>query len=279
MTVKAGVSKMCSMNVLRLEKLLRDLVSCGVRLAPGVEAKDLVDLLDSGFDYEELLTVLGDEADTPDGYWSQDLWHFDPECIAGGDDYVAIAERFRSLARGELPLDHIQARADAAETWIAFELDGEEYRWEALFDDDWADPGIIRKFADLLDSRGYGRRFTMLDLGGQDCLIGCATAQEFSRLRLITGLDFCWLSSQPAALGIASSASPAAREVSDKVLLCEHRTDWVGAAFKFACGAVVGFILGFLGSVRFLRNEWTVPVGVVFGVICAVIAGVLALRV
>jgi hypothetical protein len=72
-------------------------------------------------------------------------------------------------------------------------LEGVEYRWDAAIDDDWVDAAILSKFADLLASRNRARRFTYIDLGGQDCLIGCATPEERSALAEKTGLKVEWL--------------------------------------------------------------------------------------
>jgi len=37
------------------------------------------------------------------------------------------------------------------------------------------------------------KRFTYLDLGGQDCLIGCCTPRQLASLNKNTGLNFEWL--------------------------------------------------------------------------------------
>ena len=70
---------------------------------------------------------------------------------------------------------------------------GQSYRWDAEVKDDWVDPMILSRFSDLLSRVGRSRRFTHIDLGGQDCLIGCATAQERERLSRETGLKVEWL--------------------------------------------------------------------------------------
>ena len=75
----------------------------------------------------------------------------------------------------------------------AFRLAGQSYRWDAEVKDDWVDPIILSRFSDLLSRVGRSRRFTYIDLGGQDCLIGCATAQERERLSRETGLKVEWL--------------------------------------------------------------------------------------
>jgi hypothetical protein len=60
-------------------------------------------------------------------------------------------------------------------------------------DDDWVDPLVFCRFVDLLAERQADRRYTYLDLGGQDCLIGCCTDEQLKSLRKLTGLQFKWL--------------------------------------------------------------------------------------
>ena len=45
----------------------------------------------------------------------------------------------------------------------------------------------------LLSAQNATRRYTYLDLKGQDCIIGCATEEELRRLRKLTGMNFSWL--------------------------------------------------------------------------------------
>jgi hypothetical protein len=99
------------------------------------------------------------------------------------------------MAGGDLPLTDVQDFVDLeAETvWVAFSLDGAAHRWTCKVDDDWVDPSVLTRFADLLAKRNTGRRFTYLDLGGQDCILGCFTEAERSRLRRVTRLEWDWL--------------------------------------------------------------------------------------
>lgn len=187
-----------------LEAQLETLAGCGIRLARGVDAGALAISFDrSVFEadpYRLALTVMGSEAETEDpagdsGYRSDDIWHFDTECIEDHGSYASIATRLRGLAKGALPLEQIEDYVDVEEgqAWVAFQLDARSYRWEAKVEDDWVDPSILSRFADLLAQRNTGRRFTYIDLGGQDCLIGCATAEQRSALRAKTGLKVEWL--------------------------------------------------------------------------------------
>ena len=77
--------------------------------------------------------------------------------------------------------------------WLGFTLQGREFRWPAKIEERWIDPTILSRFVALLDQQDTPLRFTGLDLGGQDCLIGCTTDEQFAALRHRTGLDFEWL--------------------------------------------------------------------------------------
>jgi hypothetical protein len=99
------------------------------------------------------------------------------------------------LAGGVLPLKDIDDYVDIEEgkAWLSFKLNSEDYKWAATAEDDWVDANIISQIAELLAERNIGKRFTYFNLGGQDCLIGCSTPEQFENLKKETGLNFQWL--------------------------------------------------------------------------------------
>lgn len=186
------------------EQQLSTLASCGIKLAPDVAPEALLESFDrEAFEaepYRLLLVCMGGEAESESqagetGYPSDNIWHFDTECIEDHGDYAAIARRMKDLAQGELPLEDITDYVDieAGEAHVTFRLAGQFYRWDAKVEDDWVDASILSRFSDLLSRVGRSRHFTYIDLGGQDCLIGCATAQEREKLPKETGLKVEWL--------------------------------------------------------------------------------------
>jgi hypothetical protein len=187
------------MNI-TLEKQLDGLAACGIRLLPEITSDNLLATFDRT-NYEKqpfllLLTVMGGELDVePFTYASDDVWHFDTECIEDHNAYVRMAQRLVDLAGTDLPLEDIVDYVDIEEgkAWLSFKLDGQEYKWTAVVEDDWVDPTIMSRFAELLGKRQCGKRFTYHNLGGQDCLIGCSTPEELESLRILTGLSFVWL--------------------------------------------------------------------------------------
>jgi len=180
-------------NATSLEDQLAILRSCGIRLAPGVEPSALTRWISaSEFEADPFRLALV----TMGNALSDDIWHFDTECIEGDGAYTSIAKRLVTLARDDLPLESIEDHVDIDEgnAWIQFHLDGEQHHWIAAVQDDWVDPAILSRFASLLAQRSAnGRRFTYIDLGGQDCLIGCATAEQKAKLQEHTGLKVDWL--------------------------------------------------------------------------------------
>jgi hypothetical protein len=179
---------------------LTALAEGGVRLAPGRTPADIAidpgrELVDPDAYCSILVRMGGLAPGRGAGYISDDIWHFDTECIEGDGAYVAIASRLSTLAKGNLPLTTIKDYVDIEEgrAWLAFELDGTPYRWEPTVEGDWVDPSILTRLADLLIQRSTGYRFTYINLGGQDCLIGCATEEQLGALRSKTGLTVSWL--------------------------------------------------------------------------------------
>jgi hypothetical protein len=146
--------------------------------------------------FKLLLSVLGtDSLEPPHRSMSDNVWHMRAECIAGRGDYVNVARRMAALAADALPIESVQDEFDLRHgiAWLSFTLRGHEFRWPAKIEERWIDPMILSRFAALLEAQDTDRRYICLDLGGQDCLLGCATEEQFSFLRKRTGLEFEWL--------------------------------------------------------------------------------------
>ncbi len=185
------------------EEQLQNLAECGIKLRPQFSSDVLFEewTLEEFEEepYELLLTALGGDKEVGKWQWtpiSNDIFHFDTECIEDHGAYVTIAERMRDLADGDLPLQNIKDYVDVEEetAWLEFELDGKQYHWNLKVEDDWVDADIFGMLIKLLEKRGSNKRYTYFDLGGQDLMIGCCTSEQLERLRKTTGLDFVWLS-------------------------------------------------------------------------------------
>lgn len=187
-------------NRIPLEEQLATLSECGIYLKPEFTVETLLESFPrekyETSHYAGLVIRLGGTLERePWTPLSNNVWHLDTECIEDSGDYVRIAERFRDLAQGELPIENIRDRVDIenGDAWLEFELNGETIHWGARVNDDWIDPEILSKFCALLAGQNRSRRYTYFDLKGQDCLIGCATEDELRKLRKQTGLRFTWL--------------------------------------------------------------------------------------
>ncbi len=184
-----------------LEDQLRILGECGISVRRGITVDDFL-VSWSREEYERdpfklALFMLGSEVGTePWGrLFSEDIWHLDTECIVDHGDYVKIGERMRELAKGDLPMINIRDHVDleAGQAWLEFEIDGQVLHWDAEVQDDWVDTRILSRFAELLFERYAERRFTYLDLDGQDCLLGSSTPDQLAAIRKQTGCKFQWL--------------------------------------------------------------------------------------
>lgn len=185
---------------LTLYAQLDTLGECGIKPIDGVGPPELL-ARHGEREYETspfklLLSVLGAESNEPPCLpLSDNVWHMCAECISGRGDYVSVARRMATLTRGTLPLEAVHDEIDWRQgvAWLSFTLRGSDFRWPAKIEERWIDPNILSRFVALLDAQDSDLRFTGLDLGGQDCLIGCATEEQFSALRKCTGLEFEWL--------------------------------------------------------------------------------------
>jgi hypothetical protein len=181
---------------------LDTLAECGIAPRAGIGPAELL-VLHSDREYETspfklLLAVLGSDASEPPHLpMSDNVWHMRAECAARGGDYVKVALRMAALAQSDdaLPIESVHDEFDLRRgvAWLSFTLRGGEFRWPAKIEERWIDPMILSRFATLLEAQETDRRYICLDLGGQDCLLGCATDEQFAALRKRTGLEFEWL--------------------------------------------------------------------------------------
>ena len=185
---------------LSLYDQLDTLAACGISAREGSGPADLI-RRHSERDYETspfklLLAELGADSDEPPYLpMSDNVWHMRAECATRGGDYVKVARRMATLAGNALPLEAVRDEFDLRHgvAWLSFNLRAEQFRWPAKVEERWIDPMILSRFAVLLEAQEAGLRYICLDLGGQDCLLGCATQEQFAALRKRTGLDFEWL--------------------------------------------------------------------------------------
>jgi hypothetical protein len=126
---------------------------------------------------------------------SDNVWLMHADCAAHSGDYARIAQRMATLAADALSIESVRDEFDLGRgvAWLSFTLRGEEFRWPAKIEERWIDPLILSRFAALLEAQDTSLRYICLDLGGQDCLLACATGEQFSAIRKITGLAFEWL--------------------------------------------------------------------------------------
>ena len=150
--------------------------------------------MESPVDWVSLLCVLGSEVERrPFQRISDDIWHFDAECIEDDGDYARVVERFVILAKGLLPLADLRDRVDIENetAWVEFKLDGQPVHWDLEVSDDWIDPGLYGRMQELAAKRGGGKRFFIVGLG-QDSLLCFGDAVMKDALSDLSGLEFQW---------------------------------------------------------------------------------------
>lgn len=173
-----------------LEQKLEALASCGITLRPEFSVGDLLRSWDRA-EYEEpgySMTLVGVGMMQEEPPWkprSENLWHFDTECIEDHGAYVDIAKRMVELAGGSLPLTDIEDYVDIEEgkAWLSFKLDGKAIKIDCAVEDDWVDSKVFGHFIRLLGKKDPSKIYFYYDLGGQDCIIGCLDRENYQKLR------------------------------------------------------------------------------------------------
>jgi len=180
-----------------IEDKLGALAECGLKLKDQFTVSDLIEswgreeLDKPGFDLA--LVCLGMAQESPP--WTphcDNLWHFDTECVEDDGSYVQIGKRMTEMAQGSLPLsefeDHVDI--DEEEAWFRFQCQGKPIHIDCVVNDDWVDTNIFKHFVELLGKYDPNKLFIYYDLGGQDCIIGCITREQYAKLKqLVPGVQ------------------------------------------------------------------------------------------
>jgi hypothetical protein len=175
---------------LNFEDKLQRLAECGLRLREHITMEELEaswgrDALESsGFDMA--LICLGMQSEIRDGdFHSDNVWHFDTECIEDHGCYVDIANRMVEMSQGSLPLTDIKDYVDLEQdkAWLEFTCQGEHIHIDCKVDDDWVDTDLFEYFVTVLAKCDPNRLYLYYDLGGQDCILACTTREEYRILK------------------------------------------------------------------------------------------------
>ncbi len=173
-----------------LEEKLETLAKCGITLAPSFTTDDLLESWSrdeyENEGYELLLVALGSTKETePFRNRCTNLWHFDTECIEDDGDYKRIAERMLELSDGVLRLQDIRDHVDVEgeQAWLSFEFNDRTIKIECKVQHDWVDESVFGRFVEILKEADPTRVFIYHDLGGQDCILGCVSRNNFEKLK------------------------------------------------------------------------------------------------
>ena len=196
-----------------LESKLSALRKCGIEIRPEFGPETILEeWSEEDFktgSFEGLLMALGGETETEPNIWtsiSNDIWYFDAECIEDHGDYKRILSRLKNASKGEVKIakiiDFVDIENEVA--WVEFEAEGEVVRWDLPVDNDWVCDEVFENFETLLKDYGSGRRLYSL-VFGQDCLIGCWTAEQKGMVEDLTKLRFSSMTGRGSANGFLNS--------------------------------------------------------------------------
>ena len=183
--------------MLAIEKQLSVLAECGISLSDGISVEDdlLAEWSREHFEsepYSALLCTLGSStAEEQPRLFTNNVWHFDTECIYDGSDYVRLVKRVAALAGDDLPIVSIEAEVNAEEGYsrVAFSIDGEDVNWELGWNGDWVDGAIFVRMAKLLNSRNSDKTIGHWWPGDQTGVLICTSPGNIAKLAAETGLN------------------------------------------------------------------------------------------
>jgi len=142
--------------------------------------------------YMELGRGLQREPWTP---FTNRVWDFDTEAIEDHGAYVEIMRNLERISRGELKFDNLKDYVDIEEgkAWVSFSINGQDFRWDLVVDNDWVDPQLFTKVVELTRQLNTKGRYTYFDTGGQNAVVGFETPESRAAIIKATGLKIEWL--------------------------------------------------------------------------------------
>jgi hypothetical protein len=158
---------------MRLERQLEELAKLGIAPAPGVGVDEFLGQLDREAledpPFDLLLTVLGTpiQQEPYDRPMCSRAWNFDPECIAGPGDYMAIVRELLRVANK--PPNFFKDLKDSidfesGESWLEYRLpNGTQRHWDVELDEEWADIMVVNYV--MADIEEGGNHFYAKDNG------------------------------------------------------------------------------------------------------------------
>lgn len=186
----------------KVESTFEKILACGMKLRDGVSATDVLDRAyraDGSHLNDDtalaLLSQLAEEDENGEVYLSDDVRHFDTECIYAVGDYTCFVNSLVQLAGADLPISNVRDTLTTSESGdgisarIDFLLDGQLEHLTLVSERDWIDESIFSRLNELLARRGVARRIAVMSLG-QDGLAVCRTLAEIAKLNRIPGLMF-----------------------------------------------------------------------------------------
>lgn len=162
-----GMSSNVDAREVTLEEQVRVLAELGLTLNEGVVIEDLLYNWQRKDFEEEPFNIIffAYGSDIGREPWGRNVcdkvWNFDVEFIDGDGSYVEIVKRFSQVAGATERISDVidSVNFETGKAWVSYKLDGKQKRYEAILDDDWADPDIVASIMGDMEKPGYDYYF------------------------------------------------------------------------------------------------------------------------
>src|SRR5690606_20473170 len=103
-------------------------------------------------------------------------------------------ENLKRISGNELNFTNIKDNVDIDNetAWVSFDLNGDHYKYDLKFDNDWADHTLFENISKLTKKYNTKAKFTVYS-GGQDVVIDYMTESELKNFNAATRIGIEWL--------------------------------------------------------------------------------------
>jgi hypothetical protein len=188
-----------SVSIVSFDDQLKVFQKLGFEFNPGTDSSDL-NRWGGRKRYEDqpysvMYMALGGNIDrTPWTPITNKCWHLDRENIKAKDGYTGILKQIQRISGGDIQLENLKEEISSGGiSTISFQAKGISFNWKLHIADGAFDADLFSNLVDLGLQLKTIKKFTLLEIGGENVVIGYENRDGLYAIRKATGLHISWM--------------------------------------------------------------------------------------